>query len=67
MARIYPNLNEGQTIGWQTLNGYAAGIVVRSDARGALVRMQSGMCVLLSTEQSHNAAEAARNQKHNTK
>ena len=63
MARIYPDLTEGQTVSWQGINRTHGGTVVRSDDRGALVRMQSGRCVLLSTEQSHNAAEAARNQK----
>ena len=57
---IPDTVNPGERIGWRTLNGYAAGIIVSNDDRGVFVRCDNGKAMILSTERSMRFANEER-------
>ena len=50
--KVHENLKVGDRVTWRSINYNPSGVVERVDERGALVRLPSGKCVLLSTPQS---------------
>ena len=51
-SKVHDNLKVGDLVTWRSINYNPNGVVERVDERGALVRLPSGKCVLLSTPQS---------------
>lgn len=56
----YQSLAVGEFVSWPSINGRRSGVVESMDDRGALVLLDGGMYVLLTTGQSLQAAQERR-------